>query len=119
MTRARSGPATRRRRKKILKRAKGFYGGRRRLFKAARETLLRAGNYAYRDRRNRKRDMRRLWIVRINAACRMRGIPYSRFINGLRLANVALNRKTLSELAIHDPEAFDRVVELACAQVQQ
>ncbi len=113
MTRARSGPAHRRRHKKVLKRAKGFVGGRGRLYKVARETLLRAGNYAYRDRRVRKRDMRRLWIIRINAACRLRGLPYNRFINGLKRANIALNRKTLSELAIHDPEAFDRVVALA------
>ncbi len=118
MTRARSGPVTRRRHKRILKRAKGFVGGRRRLFKAARETLLRAGNYAYRDRRNRKRDMRRLWIIRINAACRMHGISYSRFTNGLKRANIALNRKTLSELAIRDPEAFGQVVELVRAQLQ-
>jgi large subunit ribosomal protein L20 len=113
MTRARSGPAHRRRHKKVLKRAKGYVAGRRRLYKVAHETLLRAGNYAYRDRRNRKRDMRRLWIVRINAACRLRGLPYNQFLHGLKLAQVALDRKSLSELAIRDEAVFDALVDLA------
>ena len=104
-----SGAARRRAKKRVLKRAKGFVGGRRRLFKSAKETLLRAGMFAYRDRKARKRDFRRLWIVRISAAAEMRGLKYSRFIQGLKLAGIGLDRKSLSELAIHDPETFDAI----------
>ena len=116
MPRVSTGVAHNRRRKRIMKRAKGYTLGRRRLYKSAKETLIRAGQFAYRDRRNRKRDFRRLWITRITAACRQRGIAYSQFINGLKQASVELNRKMLSELAIHDPAAFDQVVAVACGR---
>jgi large subunit ribosomal protein L20 len=96
-----------------MKRAKGYVLGRSRLYRPARETVVRAGVYAYRDRRDRKRDFRRLWITRLSAACRMRGITYSQFMHGLKGANVELDRKTLSELAIADPAAFDQVVAVA------
>ena len=107
--RAKSGPARNWRKKRIFKRAKGFVGGRRRLLKSAKETLLRAGMFAFRDRRAKKRSFRRLWIVRLSAAAEMRGLRYSRFIHGLHLANIALDRKSLSEIAIHDPETFDAI----------
>lgn len=113
MARVRPGPATRRRHKKILKAAKGYYGARSKLFRTAKQAVIRSGQYAYRDRRQRKREFRSLWITRISAACASRGTRYSRFIAGLRQASVALNRKMLSEIAIHDPEAFDKLVELA------
>ena len=113
MSRVRFGVARHRRRKKMLKKAKGYWGGRHALFKSAKETVTRAEAYATRDRRNRKREMRRLWITRISAACRLREISYSRFMHGLAQANVELNRKELSELAIRNPEAFDQLVEMA------
>ncbi len=115
MARVRFGVARRRRRKRVLKRAKGFWGARSRLFKSAKETVIRAEAYATRDRRNRKRDFRRLWITRISAALYGGDIPYSRFIAGLKRAGVDLNRKMMSELAIRNPEAFDELVELAKA----
>ncbi len=102
--------------KRVLKAAKGYYGGRSKLLRPARDTVLRAGVYSYRDRRARKRDFRSLWIVRITAACRSRGISYSRFMCGLRQASITLNRKMLSEIAIADPQAFDAIVELARAK---
>lgn len=98
---------------RILKAAKGYYGARSKLLKSARDTLVRAGVYAYRDRRARKRDFRSLWITRITAACRARDISYSRFIAGLKQASIDLNRKMLSEIAIHDPAAFDALAEMA------
>src|SRR3954467_13841271 len=107
--RAKSGAARNWRKKRIFKRAKGFVGGRRRLLKSAKETLLRAGMFAFRDRRTKKRDFRKLWIIRLSAAAEMRGLRYSRFIHGLRLAEIRLDRKSLSELAIHDPETFDAI----------
>lgn len=110
--RAKSGVARNQRKKRIFKRAKGFVGGRRRLLKSAKETLLRAGMFAFRDRRAKKRVFRKLWIVRLSAAAEMRGLRYSRFIYGLRLANIALDRKSLSEIAIHDPETFDSITTL-------
>ncbi len=105
------GAARRQAKRRLLKKAKGFVGGRRRLYRTAKETLVRAGVFAYRHRKTRKREFRRLWIIRINAACRERGLRYSEFINGLQKAGLELDRKTLSELAIHDPAAFDAVVE--------
>jgi large subunit ribosomal protein L20 len=96
-----------------MKRAKGFVLGRGRLYRPARETVARAGTYAYKDRRDFKRNIRGLWITRLSAACRERGFTYSQFIHGLKAAQVELNRKTLSELAISDPPAFDAVVEVA------
>jgi large subunit ribosomal protein L20 len=113
MPRATSGPATRQRRKKVLKQAKGYYSGRRKLFKNAKETVRRALQYAYRDRRQRKRDFRRLWIARINAAARPNGLSYSRFINGLKLAGVSVDRKVLADLAVQDVAAFDKFIQLA------
>jgi len=96
--------------KRLFKAVKGFTGGRRRLLRSAKETLVRAGMFAFRDRRAKKRDFRRLFITRVSAAAEMRGIRYSRLIHGLKLANIGLDRKSLSELAIHDPETFDAVV---------
>ncbi len=96
-----------------FKQAKGYRGGRSKLWRTVRESVVRAWAYSYRDRRQKKRQFRRLWIVRINAATRMRGMNYSRFIAGLNKADIGLNRKQLSELAIHDPAAFDQLVESA------
>jgi len=107
------GAARNKAKRRLFRKAKGYRGGRGKLLRTVKETLVRAEAYAYRDRRVRKRDFRRLWIVRINAACRAHGIRYSQFINGLKKANIDLNRKMLSELAIHDPEAFAAIVELA------
>ncbi len=106
MPRVKRGPLTRRRHKKVLKLAKGYVGGRHRLFKTAKESVMRAGNYAYRHRRLRKREFRRLWIARINAAARMHGLNYSRLIGALKKADIQLNRKMLAEMAVSDPEAF-------------
>jgi len=116
MPRATSGPTTHRRHKKMLKMAKGYWGARRRAYKLAQDTVLRGLKYAYRDRRVRKREFRALWIARINAAVRMHGMSYSTFMHGLKLAQVELDRKTLSELAIRDPEAFGQIVAVAKAQ---
>ncbi len=113
MVRARSGKTVIRRRKRLLKLTKGFRLSRHNLIRQSRVTLIRAGVFAFRDRRVRKRQFRRLWIVRINAACRMRGMRYSEFMAGLQRALVALDRKSLSELAIHDPETFSKLVALA------
>ena len=115
MPRAKGGAKTRQRRKKILKKAKGYVGGRSRLYRTAAETVLRAGAFAYRDRRTKKRSARSLWIVRINAACRDSGLSYSVFMAGLKKAGVALNRKVLSEMAISDPAGFTRLVDSAKA----
>ena len=113
MPRARAGAARHRKKVRILKAAKGYRGARSKLYRTAKEAITRAGVFAYRDRRARKRDFRRLWITRITAACRARGIPYSRFIFGLKQTSVIINRKMLSEIAIADPAAFDAIVELA------
>lgn len=109
------GSARNRAKNRLFKKTKGYRGGRKRLLRTAKETLVRAGQYAYRDRRVRKREFRKLWIIRINAAVRERGIRYSEFINGLTKANITLNRQVLSDMAINDPEAFDVVVEKAKA----
>jgi len=113
MPRVRKGSARKRAHKRVIREARGYYGTKSRHFQQAKVALMRAGKFAYRDRRNRKRDMRRLWITRITAACRMRGARYSRFMNGLKLSGVLLNRKMLSQVAIEDPGAFDRLVEMA------
>ena len=118
MPRAKGGPKTRQRRKKVLKKAKGYFGGRRKLFRTAKETVLRAGAFAYRDRRRKKRLARSLWIVRINAACRELGVSYSVFMNGLKKAGVLLDRKILAELAMNDPGAFAKLAETAKAQAR-
>jgi large subunit ribosomal protein L20 len=115
MVRVTYGPPSRQKKNRRLKLARGYRGGRSRLWRTATETLLRAWAYATADRRRKKRDFRALWIVRVNAATRMRGLPYSQFIDGLRKAGIQLNRKELAELAIHDPVAFDALVEEAKA----
>lgn len=104
------GVARNRAKRRVFKRAKGYSKGRNRLWRSVKETLVRAGAYAFRDRRRRRRDFRELWIIRVNAAARERGLRYSEFIHGLNLAKITLNRKTLSEMAIADPTAFDAVV---------
>ncbi len=113
MPRVKTGPYRRRRHKKVLKRAKGYWGKRHIWYKVAHETLLRAGAFAYRDRRQRKRDFRRLWIIRISAAARSHGMKYSEFMNGLRKAGVNLDRKMLAYLAMEEPEAFAELVQVA------
>ena len=113
MPRARSGAARHRKKVRLFRQTKGYRGPRRNRWRLAKEAVLRAGANAYRDRRRRKREFRSLWITRLSAACQARGIQYSRFIFGLRVANVLLDRKMLSELAIHDPAAFDVIVDLA------
>lgn len=117
MPRVSRGPASHRRRKKILKAAKGYVGGRRKFYETAKETVMRARNYAYRDRRVRKRTFRNLWIARINAAVRENGMTYSAFTNGLRKANIVINRKMLAYVAVEDPAAFAVIVEQAKAAV--
>jgi large subunit ribosomal protein L20 len=111
--RSMKGAARAQAKKRLFKKVKGFVGGRGRLLRTAKESLVRAGVYAFRDRRNRKREFRALWIIRINAACRMRDLRYSEFIHGLQLAKIELDRKTLAEMAVADPTAFDGVVEQA------
>ena len=109
------GVARRRKKNRLFQKAKGYVGGRRRLLRTMKENLVRAEAFAFRDRRARKREFRKLWIIRINAACRERGLRYSEFIAGLNKAAIELDRKSLSELAIHDPAAFDAIVEKAKA----
>ena len=115
MPRVSSSVASKGRKKKILKQAKGFVGGRRRLYRTARESVERSLQYAYRDRRTRKRDFRRLWIIRINAAARQHGMSYSAFVHGLERAGIAIDRKILADLAVRDREAFAELVEAARA----
>ena len=113
MARVKGALATRARRNKMLKAAKGYWGSKSKHFKMAKEAVMKSGNYAFRDRRAKKRDFRKLWITRISAAVKPYGINYSRFMNGLKKAGVDMNRKMLSELAIHDPAAFGTLVETA------
>ncbi len=113
MSRVRGAPSSRRRRKKILKAAKGYRGASSRLIRTATESVHRAGQFAYRDRRARKRDMRRLWIVRINAGARLHGLSYSRFMHGLKEANVEIDRKMLAEMAVNDSNGFAELVSVA------
>lgn len=113
MPRATSGPVTRRRHKKLLDHAKGNRGARSKLYRKARETVERGWKFAYRDRKARKRDFRRLWIIRINAAARLHGLSYSKFMAGLKRANIDLDRKVLADVAMHDPEAFAQVASVA------
>jgi large subunit ribosomal protein L20 len=117
MPRATNGPASRRRRNNRLKLAKGFRGSRSKLFRQATEAVDRAQAMAYVHRKVKKRSFRQLWVVRVNAACRLNNISYSRFIDGCNKAGISLNRKMLSEIAIHDPEGFSKVVDLAKAKV--
>ena len=113
MARVKNGAVTKARHKKVLKAAKGYFGSKHRLYKSAKEQLMHSGQYAFRDRKQKKRDFRKLWITRINAACRLNDISYSRFIEGLNKAGVDVNRKMLSEIAINDPKAFSDLVKVA------
>jgi len=113
MPRTKHSVASHRRKKKIFKLAKGYTGGRSKLYRTAREAVNRALAYSYRDRKVRKRDFRRLWITRINAAARMHGLSYSRFISGLKKSNIEINRKVLAELAVNDQEGFSKLAEIA------
>ena len=118
MARIKGAMMTRKRRKKILKLAKGYYGAKSKLFRTAKEAVMKSGNYAYIGRRQRKRDFRRLWITRISAACKMNGMNYSSFMNGLKKAGVALNRKMLAEIAVSDAAAFTALTEQAKAALK-
>ncbi|MEM0982948.1 MAG: 50S ribosomal protein L20 [Planctomycetota bacterium] len=113
MPRVRKGAARNQARKRLLRQARGYFGSNHKSPYRAKDAVIRAGTYAYRDRRQRKRDFRALWITRITAACKMRGTRYSRFMNGLKNANIIINRKMLSQIAIEDPKLFDRLVEEA------
>ena len=115
MARVKGAMMTRKRRKKVLKLAKGYFGGKSRLFRTAKQAVMKSGQYAYVGRKQKKRDFRRLWITRISAACKMNGMNYSTFINGLKKAEIDLNRKMLAELAVADPAAFTALTEKAKA----
>ena len=117
MARVKGAMATRKRRNKTLKLAKGYWGGKSKLFKTAKNAVMKSGNYAYIGRRQKKRDFRRLWITRISAGCKQNGMNYSTFMNGLKKAGVTLNRKMLSEVAANDPAAFTTLCEKAKAQL--
>lgn len=113
MPRVKRGTITHKRHRKVLEAAKGYWGAKHRLFRPANEQVMKSGNYAYRDRRARKRDFRRLWIARISAACRAEGVQYCRFIHGLNRLGIALDRKVLADMAVHDPLAFTQLVAQA------
>lgn len=113
MARVKGGVTAKRRHKKVLKQAKGYFGAKSKLFRPANQAVMKSLNYAYIGRRQRKRDFRKLWITRINAAARLNGTNYSNFINGLKKANIEVNRKMLSEMAIHDAEGFAKLVEIS------
>ena len=118
MVRIKSSVPSRRRRKRILQQAKGYYGAKSRLYRIAKQQLLKSFSYAYRDRRTRKREFRQLWIIRINAAARNNGLSYRRFINGLKLANINIDRKILSEIAVNDPQVFSELAKVAKQNVK-
>lgn len=113
MPRVKGGTVTRKRRKKVLKLAKGYYGSKHTLYKVANQQVMKSYNYAYRDRRQKKRDFRKLWVTRINAAARMNGLSYSRLMHGLKLAGIEVNRKMLAELAVSDANAFTELANVA------
>ncbi|WP_010099106.1 50S ribosomal protein L20 [Ornithinibacillus scapharcae] len=113
MPRVKGGTVTRARRKRVLKLAKGYYGSKRTLFKTAKQQVMKSGQYAYRDRKNRKREFRKLWIARINAAARINDLSYNKLMHGLKLAGIEINRKMLSDLAINDAQAFAQLAEKA------
>ncbi len=119
MPRVKGGTVSRARRKKTLKLAKGYFGSKHLLYRTAHEQVMRSLRYAYRDRKQLKRNMRKLWIARINAACRMNDMTYSTFMHGLKLANITMNRKMLSEIAIHDPKSFTEIVNVSKAALQK
>lgn len=113
MARVKRGVSAKKRHKKVLKQAKGYFGAKSKLFRTANQAVMKSLNYAYIGRKTRKRDFRKLWITRINAAARLNGMSYSKFIGGLKKANVEINRKMLSEMAIHDADGFSKLVEIA------
>lgn len=117
MARVKRGVTAGKRHKKILKKAKGYYNGRRKVYRAAKQAVIKAGQYAFRDRRVKKREFRALWIARINAAIRPHGLSYSKFINGLKLAGIEVDRKVLADLAVHDAEAFAALAEQVKSQL--
>ena len=117
MARTTNSPASRNRRRKVLKMAKGYYGAKSRLYRVATEAVIRSLRYSYRDRKTRKRQFRRLWITRINAAARMNGLSYNRFIDGLNKAQIEVDRKMLAELAVNDQQVFNQLVEVAKAHL--
>lgn len=119
MARVKGGTVTRKRRKRVLKLAKGYYGSKHRLYKVANQQVMKSLQYAYRDRRQRKRDFRKLWITRINAAARMNGLSYNRFMHGLKLAGIEVNRKMLADLAVSDAEAFAQLANAAKEQLNK
>jgi large subunit ribosomal protein L20 len=118
MARVKRGVTAGRRHKKVLAKAKGYYNARRKVFRAAKQAVIKAGQYAFRDRRAKKREFRALWIARINAASRLHGLSYSRLVNGLLKAEIEIDRKVLADLAVHDPAAFGAIVEQAKAQLE-
>src|SRR5699024_3088113 len=119
MARVKGGTVTRARRKRVLKLSKGYYGAKHKLFKNAKQQEMKSGNYAYRDRKQRKRDFRKLWIARINAAARLNDISYSKLMHGLKVAGVDINRKMLAELAVNDADAFAKLVDQAKAETKK
>lgn len=119
MARVKRGVVAGKRHKKVLDKAKGYYGARSKVYRVAKQAVIKAGQYAYRDRRQRKREFRALWITRINAAARMHGLSYSRLISGLRRADIDVDRKVLADLAVHDPDAFAAIAEQAKAALAQ
>ena len=119
MARVKRGVVAKARHKKVLDKAKGYYGARSKLYKTAKQAVIKAGQYAYRDRRQRKRQFRALWITRINAAARMHGLTYSRLINGLNKAEIEVDRKVLADIAVRDPEAFGAIAEQAKSALVQ
>ena len=119
MRRVKGGTVSRQRRKKVLKLAKGYFGSKHRLYKVANQQVMKSGNYAFRDRRQKKRDFRKLWITRINAAARMNGLSYSRLMHGLKLSGIEVNRKMLADLAVNDLTAFNQLADAAKAQLDK
>nr|WGD75250.1 50S ribosomal protein L20 [Bacillus subtilis] len=119
MPRVKGGTVTRKRRKKVLKLAKGYFGSKHTLYKVANQQVMKSGNYAFRDRRQKKRDFRKLWITRINATARMNGLSYSRLMHGLKLSGIEVNRKMLADLAVNDLTAFNQLADLAKAQLNK
>ncbi|WP_330942309.1 50S ribosomal protein L20 [Bacillus velezensis] len=119
MPRVKGGTVSRQRRKKVLKLAKGYFGSKHTLYKVANQQVMKSGNYAFRDRRQKKRDFRKLWITRINAAARMNGLSYSRLMHGLKLSGIEVNRKMLADLAVNDLTAFNQLADAAKAQLDK
>ena len=119
MARVKRGVVAKARHKKVLSKAKGYYGARSKVYRVAKQAVIKAGQYAYRDRRQRKRQLRALWITRINAAARLHGMSYSRLINGLHRAEIDIDRKVLADIAVHDPEAFGAIAEQAKASLAE